>query len=142
MIVYLLQTNSVNGRWNNGENDISKMFITSRNLAAEVREGKSREEIKEVSRYILDERSLSQWKCSLESIHGSRFLLAPFIRLPISWRLPRNSLFFSSFLFLFFVIRNLADSRPPTKIPPLISKCLFDAYLGTTWRHGGAHVNS
>lgn len=47
---------------------------------------------KRSSRYILDERSLSRWKCSLESIRGSRFLLAPFIRLPISWRLPRNLL--------------------------------------------------
>lgn len=76
---------------------------------------------------------------------GSRFLLASFIRLPISWRLPRNSLssFFSYFFlfFWFFSIRDPADSRDPRRqerLALLISKCPRDALISrrrdVTWR--------
>jgi len=52
-------------------------------------------------------------------------------------------LFSSPLLFLFYSLQyEISLTRPPTKILSLISKCLFDAYLETTWRHGGAHVNS
>lgn len=77
---------------------------------------------------------------------GSRFLLASFIRLPISWRLPRNSLssffpFFLLFFFWFFPIRDPADSRDPRRqerLALLISKCPRDALISrrrdVTWR--------